>query len=222
MKSTKAEALILAGDYFHNPSDAFEGVGSALRNEGIEVECTTDFAAIGKEMLVNKDLFVILRDGIEFPNGRDADPVAWMQPEQEEAIEQFVLQGGGFLALHNAGWGYPWKNGYRRTLGGYYVGHPPIAEFRVEVINKQHPITAGVESYDIVDEQHFLYFDYARVEVLLVSQGQDGRQSVAGWAYEYSKGRVVYLPNGHTLEILQHPTYQKLLRNAATWLLRLI
>ena len=86
-------------------------------------------------------------------------------------------------------------------------------------MNSTHPVTAGIESYDIVDEQHFLWFDYDRVEVLLVSQGEDGRQSAAGWAYEYGKGRVVYLANGHTLEILQHPMYQKLLRNATLWLL---
>ena len=217
MKSAKA--LILAGDHAHNSDDAFEGVGSVLKTEGIEVECTTDFAALGGEMLADKDLFVILRDGIEFPNGRDGERVVWMQPEQEEAIERFVLEGGGFMPLHNSGWGYPWKGGYRRTLGGYYVGHPRIAKFKVEVVNKNHPVTDGIESYEIVDEQHFLWFDYDRVEVLLVSQGQDGRQSVAGWAYEYGKGRVVYLANGHTLEILRHSTYQKLLRNAARWLL---
>ena len=218
MKSAKA--LILAGDHYHNPNDAFQGIGSVLEKGGLAVECTTDFAALGQEMLADKSLFVILRDGIEFPNGREAGPVAWMQPEQEEAIEQFVLAGGGFMPLHNAGWAYPWKGGYRRTMGGYYVGHPAIARFKVEVVNKNHPITAGVEPYEIVDEQHFLWFDYDRVEVLLVSQGQDGRQSVAGWAYEYGVGRVAYLANGHTLEILQHPTYQKLLRNAALWLLR--
>ena len=218
MKSVKA--LILAGDYYHKAEDAFEGVGSVLKDEGIEVDCTADFAAVGKEMLADKDLLVILRDGIEFPNGREAGPVPWMQPEQEEAIERFVLEGGGFLALHNAGWGYPWKNGYRQTLGGYYIGHPAIAEFRVEVVNDRHPITRDVESYDIVDEQHWLHCDFDRVDVLLISQGLDGRQSVSGWAYEYGEGRVAYLPNGHTLEIIQHPTFQKLLHNAARWLLR--
>ena len=218
MKSTKA--LILAGDNYHDANDAFEGVGSVLRNEGVEVECTSDFAAFGEEMLADKDLFVILRDGIEFADGREGERVAWMQPIQETAIEQFVLKGGGFMPLHNSGWGYPWNGGYRRTLAGYYVGHPAIAKFKVEVVNRSHPVTAGVESYEIVDEQHFLWFDYDRVEVLLVSQGEDGRQSAAGWAYEYGKGQVVYLANGHTLEILQHSTYQRLLRNAALWLLR--
>jgi len=44
---------------------------------------------------------------------------------------------------------------------------------------------------------------------------------VAGWAYEYGQGRVVYLPHGHNLEVNRHPSFQKLLNNAARWLLRL-
>lgn len=211
-------AVLLAGDYYHKPNDAFEGVGSALKSEGIDVECTSDIAQF-HQRLPNQRMLVILRDGMEFPNGLSAGPVRWMQPAQEAAIEQFVLHGGAFLALHNAGWDYPWQGGYRRTLGGYYIGHPPIARFHVEVVNATHPVTAGVSSYEIEDEQHWLHYDYDRVTPLLVSQGQDGRQSVSGWAYEYGRGRVVYLPHGHTLAIIQHPSFQQLLRNAARWLL---
>jgi len=213
-------ALILSGDYYHKAEDAFEGVGGVLKDLGMDVFTTADYASLGRQSLSDKDLLVILRDGVERTPGAPDQSFAWMQPEQEQAIEEFVLQGGAFLALHNAGWGYPWKDGYRRTLGGYYIGHPPMAKFHVEVVNKRHPVTAGVESYDIVDEQHLLYFDYDRVEVLLVSQGEDGRQSVAGWAYEYGRGRVVYLPHGHNLEIVRHPAFQRLLHNAARWLLR--
>jgi hypothetical protein len=221
--NTTASALILAGDKYHNAGDAFEGVGAALKHAvaGIDVMCTADFARF-HEQLPGKQLLVIHRDGMEYPNGPDAEMVRWMQPGQEDAIEQFVLNGGAFLALHNAGWDYPWQGGYRRTLGGYYIGHPAIACFHVEVVNKTHPVTAGVASYDIEDEQHWLHFDFDRVTPLLVSQGQgnDGRQSVSGWAYEYGKGRVVYLPHGHTLAVIQHPSFQQLLRNAARWLLR--
>jgi type 1 glutamine amidotransferase len=216
MPSTNA--LILAGDHAHDPKHAFEGVGAALERENIEVACTTDFAALDQGMLQDKALFVLLRDGIEFPNGRGSEPEVWMHPHQEDAIEEFVLGGGGFLALHNAGWRYPWKGGYRRTLGGYYIGHPRRATFHVEVVNTTHPVTDSVTSYDIEDEQHWLHWDYDRVTPLLVSQGQDGRQSVSGWAYEYGQGRVVYLPQGHTLEALVHPMVQQLLRNATRWL----
>lgn len=215
-------AVLLAGDHNHNPEHAFEGVGSVILAEGLELVCTTDYAGLGRATLDGARMLVIHRDGIECAEGEELPRVPWMRPEQEDAIEQFVLGGGAFLALHNAGWGYPFQGGYRRTLGGYYIGHPPFARFTVEVVNTEHPVTAGVQSYEIEDEQHWLYWDYDRVTPLLVSRGRDGRQSVSGWAYTYGQGRVVYLPHGHTLEAIRHPMFQALLRNATRWALRRI
>lgn len=214
------DALLLAGDRYHRAEDAFAGVGPALEAAGLRVEYTTDFTALGAAALEGKRLLAILRDGMEWPAGEAQAHQVWMEPHQEEAIEAFVAGGGAFLPLHNAGWAYPWRNGYRRVLGGYYQGHPPVAPFEVKVVAR-HPITAGVEDYSITDEQHFLWFDYDRVELLLKSRGQNGMESAAGWAYEYGRGRVAYLANGHTLENLRHPMVQRLLHNAARWLLRM-
>ncbi|MCC7262378.1 MAG: ThuA domain-containing protein [Candidatus Latescibacteria bacterium] len=214
------DAILLAGDRYHRAEDAFAGVGPALEAAGLQVEYTTDFAGLSRETLKGKRLLAILRDGMGWPSGEGQAHQVWMQPQQEEAIEAFVAAGGAFLPLHNAGWAYPWQNGYRRVMGGYYQGHPPVAEFEVQVVAR-HPITAGVEDYTITDEQHFLWFDYDRVQLLLKSRGQNGMESAAGWAYDYGLGRVAYLANGHTLEILQQPMVQRLLHNAARWLLRM-
>ena len=32
---------------------------------------------------------------------------SWMQPHQEQALEDFVAAGGSFMPLHNSMWGYP-------------------------------------------------------------------------------------------------------------------
>lgn len=212
------KAVLLAGDRYHQAADAFAGVGPALESAGLWVRYTDDHAAITAQLLEESRLLCILRDGMEWVNGVDQPHQTWMTTEQESAIERFVSNGGAYLALHNAGWAYPWQNGYRKVLGGYYQGHPPIAPFHVHVVNTEHPITQGVEDYEITDEQHFLWFDYDRVTLLLKSRGQNGMESAAGWAYQYGKGRVAYLANGHTLEILQHPMVKRLLHNAVHWL----
>ena len=215
-----ADAILLAGDRYHKAEDAFAGVGPALESAGLDVEYTTDFECLDSKLLEGKRLLVILRDGMEWPKGHEAPHQVWMLPGQEEAVEAFVRGGGGFLPLHNSGWAYPWRGPYRRVLGGYYQGHPPVLPFEVRVVQRDHPITSGVSDYEIVDEQHFLWFDHDRVELLLKSIGRDGRESPAGWAYGYEKGRVAYLANGHTLEILQHSMVQRLLHNAVRWLIR--
>lgn len=219
--AVKHKALILAGDHWHTPAVAVDGIGPDLAAEDVQFNSTIDYLGFGKAMLEGFQLFILHRDGLEFPNGMERASEPWMRSFQEDAIENFVLSGGGFLAFHNAGWGYPWQGAYRRVLGGYYIGHPPMAEFNVNVVAPDHPITRGVQSFSIVDEQHWLWFDYDRVELLLVNQGQDGRQSAAGWAYEYGKGRVVFLANGHTAEIHRHPQFIRLKRNAIRWILRM-
>ena len=193
----------------------FLGDGHAVQGDG-------ELTGMGVEisMEVRVWLGVLKGEGIRWPRGEDGEYSVWMEPHQEEAVEGFVRGGGAFLPLHNAGWAYPWKNGYRRVMGGYYQGHPPVRSFTVTVEDSQHPITRGVSDYEIVDEQHFLWFDYDRVDLLLKSRGEDGKESAAGWAYEYGSGRVAYLANGHTLENLRHEMVQRLLHNAARWLLR--
>jgi hypothetical protein len=217
----KHKALILGRDHWHELAVAVDGIGPDLAAEEVDFESTSDYAGFGKTMLQGFQMFILHRDGLEFPHGLNQPSEPWMRPFQEDAIENFVLSGGGFMAFHNAGWGYPWQGAYRRVLGGYYIGHPPLAEFNVQVMASDHPITRGVQNFAIADEQHWLWFDYDRVELLLISQGQDGRQSAAGWAYEYGKGRVVFLANGHTAEIHRHPQFIRLKRNAIRWILRI-
>lgn len=215
-----ADALFLAGDRYHTAEDSFSTLGKIIEAAGLEVEYTTDFTAITTGALADKKLLVIHRDGMEWPNGNDADPERWMQPHQEEAIENFVLEGGSFMPMHNSGWNYPHEGGYRRTLGGYWQFHPPFQKFDVHVYNHDHPITAGVESYEIEDEQHFIWFDFERVTLLTRSQEKEGREAASGFCHEYGFGRVVYLANGHKKSSHEHPMVQKLQTNAVRWLLR--
>ena len=215
-----ADAVILGGDRYHKAEEAHQGIGPILEKAGLDVYYTDDFASIDADLLEGKKLLVFLRDGMEWPNGNDADPEVWMQPHQEEAIEQFVMSGGSFLVMLNSTWRYPWNGPYRRTTAGYFQDHPPFQHFRVDITDPDHPITAGVESYEIEDEQHFIWFDNDRVDLFAVSQGDDGRQSASGFSHEYGKGRVAYLANGHRLSVLMQPPVQKLITNAVNWLLR--
>ena len=214
------DAVLLGGDRYHDVNDAIQGIGPILETAGLTPHYTDDFGSIDSDLLAGKKMLVFLRDGMDWPNGHDADPERWMQPHQEEAIENFVLEGGSFLFMHNSAWNYPWDGPYRRTMAAYYQGHPPFQWFEVAITDKNHPITQGVDDYEIEDEQHFIWFDNDRVDLFSVSRGKDGKQSASGFSHEYGKGRVAYLANGHRLSVLQQPPVQKLITNAVDWLLR--
>lgn len=213
-------AFALIGDRYHKPGYIKEGLGPVFASEGVSVEFSTDVKALGAERLSKVDLLVILRDGMVWPEGYDRPYVVWMTPEQERVVADFVEAGGGFLPLHNATAIYPKEGPYRKVIAGRFVMHPPVETFRVHVVNRMHPVTAGVNDYEVTDEQHFIEYDADRVTLLLRSSSGHG-EAPAGWAYEYGRGRVCFLANGHTLQALQVPDYQRLLKNAVKWCLRL-
>jgi hypothetical protein len=89
-------------------------------------------------------------------------------------------------------------------MGGAYVGHPPLRPFQVRVVNKEHPITQGIQDFMVNDEQHYVTYDKA------------------GWAYEYGKGRVVFTAVGHTNHAMWVPAHFALQKRAVRWLLKQI
>ena len=217
----RPRALALVGDRYHSPVYAREGIARVLLAENIPVTFIEDVTALNAESLGRHQLLVILRDGMNWPNGYDKPPVMWMTDAQQQAVWDFVQNGGGFLALHNAQGIYPPGGLYYKLFGGDYGGHPPPYRFTVRVEDKRHPITAGVEDFEIFDEQHTVKYYLDREHLLLRSISPANLEAPAGWWRDAGQGRFCYLAPGHTPEALGHPMMQRLMRNAVNWLLRL-
>lgn len=213
---SRPRALVLIGDRPHEPGHIESGLRPALEQAGVSPFFAVDTRALTAANLEAVRLLVILRDGASWPGGA-AKLKVWMTWEQENAVVNFVERGGGFLALHNATALYPEGGTYLRLVGGTYTTHGPLERFRVNVLDRSHVITHGVNDFEVADEQHIPIPDRRRVHLLLESRSAEGVVGAAGWAYQFGRGRVCYLANGHTREALEHPEFQKLLRNAATW-----
>lgn len=217
----RPQALALIGDRYHSPVYIRDHLAPALLRENIPVTFIENVEALNAESLGHVQLLIILRDGMNWPDGYDHDPVKWMTDQQQQAIWDFVNNGGGFLALHNAQGIYPPGGLYYKLFGGDYGGHPEPYVFTVRIENKDHPITAGIEDCEIFDEQHTVKYYLDREHLLLRSIARNNLESPAGWWREVGKGRFCYLAPGHTPEALGHPMMQRLIRNAVNWLLRL-
>jgi len=85
---------------------------------------------------------------------------------QSQVLAEHVAGGGRWLALHAtcSAVDPPEQGGPRvfRTprvieelaalVGGQFLAHPPIASYRVEVTDPAHPLVAGLDAFDTVDE----------------------------------------------------------------------
>jgi type 1 glutamine amidotransferase len=105
-------------------------------------------------------------------------------------------------------------------VGGRYIGHGPLERFRVEIVDRGHPVTRGANDFVAADEQHTPPYDETKVHLLLQNRSDSGKVAAAGWVYEPGRGRLCHLASGHTREALGNPEFQRLMRNAVNWCLR--
>ena len=217
----RPRALALIGDRYHSPVYIRDGLTPALVKENIPVTFIEDVTQLNAESLAAHQLLIILRDGMNWPDGFDKPAVKLMTDAQQQAIWDFVHNGGGFLALHNAQGIYPPGGLYYKLFGGDYGGHPKPYLFTVRIDDKTHPVTAGVEDFEIFDEHHTVKYYLDREHLLMRTMARDNLAAPGGWWREMGKGRFCYMSPGHTPDALGHPMMQRLIRNAMNWLLRL-
>lgn len=219
MSTDRPRALALIGDRYHSPVHVRNGLMGPLALENIPVVYLENHEALTAEALKEFDLLIFLKDGMIWPNGYErGSQVMWMTEEQQQAVYDFVNNGGAFLALHNSHGIYPPDGPYYELFGGDYGGHPPPEEFMIRIENKDHPITAGVEDFRTYDEQHMSKFYLDRENLLLRNISDANKAAPAGWWREFGEGRFCYLAPGHTPEALGHPMMVRLIRNSVRWL----
>jgi type 1 glutamine amidotransferase len=149
---------------------------------------------------------------------------------QCRAIELWLEAGGCWLALHGTSGGRAErvegmrqrrtvKTEHHALLGSYFLTHPPICEFRVQVSAADSPLTREVgKSFVVEDEPYFielqdpgstqtlLTVDYGPTIVspaigtlyaLDTSLQPDGKTRVLGYTRKVGKGGVTYFALGH-------------------------
>jgi len=157
--------------------------------------------------------------------------------EQNTVVREWVEAGGRWLALHGTTGGRAERmteemaDGTSRprrammrldhhdTLGGFFLNHPPLRRFTVDVTTG-HPITDGLPSSFATSDELYLVELTARDDttVLLTtdlpkdpspdrfgfwygedsSLFEDGRTRALGYVRELGAGAVTYLALGHT------------------------
>jgi len=246
-------ALALIGDRYHNADYIRLSLNKVFGELNIPIDYTIDTGADLGTLLKNYQLFLVLRDGMLWPGGYagpdayvgyqtdlenkadfpPAQSVTWMTEAQGQAIKDFVNAGGGFYPMHNSSHISLGCKNYRDVMGGAYIGHPPLRPFEVHATANAHPITAGMKTFMVNDEQHYVEYDKDPKYLILESENRDeltyevgerklGRKAHAGWAYDYGKGRVVFTAVGHTVHAMWNPQYLEIQKRSVRWLLKQI
>jgi type 1 glutamine amidotransferase len=196
-----ATIFALIGDRYHNSDHYRTAFGKTLvRDMSMPVDFSDEVTLLNDAHLGRYRVLIILRDGINWPNGHTnpssnagwwsqgqheivSDPpvpqlnarsVPWMTAAMGRAVRSFVENGGGALFMHNVTNVSLYNDDFRDVMGGAYQGHPNIRPFRVKITNADHPITRGVRDFTVTDEQHYMEYQKDPKYLLMQSVNEDG------------------------------------------------
>ncbi len=177
----------------------------------------------------------LLRPGLE--KKYDAivryDMVNGISPEQQLAFIELLKQGIGLVSLHhNLAAHRDWDE-YVNIIGGKYLFEPKLLDgkmleksdyshdqdFLVQVVDSNHPITQGIDDFEIHDETYINYYTSPKPHILLKTDYVNSDAEIA-WVKQYEKSPVCYLLLGHDSRAWENPQYVKILSNAIHWVAR--
>jgi uncharacterized protein len=158
------------------------------------------------------------------------DMVGAFTPEQQQAFVALLNEGIGVVSLHhNLGAHRGWDE-FAKIIGGKFIFEPTTLEgktyqastwshgedLKVTVEDREHPITQGLDDFEIHDETYGGYFTSSNVHVLLKTDHPKNDPEVA-WTTKYGNSRVFYLMLGHDRLAWENPAYSKLLDRGIRW-----
>ena len=188
-----------------------------LYQAGCQTSVSNSFDDIG-DRLVGTDLLVSYVAG-PYPD-----------PDQCDALNKWIRDGGRWFALHGTSGGKAVRvesDSRRRQmvrlphhelLGAYFLNHPPIRRFKIQVQSKDHPIFDGLPAEFEVADELYLIEPMPDSRPLLTTElpkdpsppgfgfvydqdtsiQEDGKTRILGTERRVGQGSVIYIALGHT------------------------
>lgn len=132
-------------------------------------------------------------------------------------FEAYVKNGGGVLGVHTATASFKKQSQYFEILGGRFIGHGPVEEFKIQPLTKS-TVFHDIPTFIIKDE---LYIHELQPGITphLVTMHK-GQVTPAVWTHQYGEGRVCIASPGHLSRTFKNKEYQKILQQGLIWVSR--
>jgi type 1 glutamine amidotransferase len=202
------KALIVQGGWQgHEPGPVSKILGNALREHDFEVHVSDTLDAFKDESLM-KDVDLLV-------------PVWTMgsiQRDQLQPLLEAVRSGTGIAGVHGGmGDAFRTETEYQFMVGGQWVAHPggDGVHFVVHMDGEPHPITEGIEDFEVSTEHYYMHVDPA-VRVLASSRFGSAVMPVT-WIKTYGEGRVFYCSLGHHADIVEMPPVLTMVTRGMLW-----
>lgn len=213
------KVLLISGNNNHEWQKTTPAIESILTQSGLFVVTITE----KPDTLTSQSLQpfrVILNNWNIWPESK----CPW-SAMTKEAIMNFVKKGGGFVFVHaGSSTNYDWPE-FQNLAGGAWgdsTKHGPVAPFKVEFSNTEHPVTKGMAGFWTTDE---LWVDtringkptvLAKAYAPKSNNGSDELEPVI-LSRQVGKGRSFFLLLGHDVNAMKNKGFQALLLRGSEW-----
>jgi hypothetical protein len=177
--------------------------------------------------------------------------------EQQSALAEFLHQGGRWFALHATNALLGSAEGrkvdtpdlapdFMKLLGSRFIAHPTSQRIAIRVADRHHPLTEGIDDFEVEDEEPYYCEALGERKVLLEAAynersegyvrsdyGTDRDTHPQMYLHPWGRGEVLYLSLGHCagkhdlkplIDIVpvargswNSPVYHELLRRGIRW-----
>lgn len=179
----------------------------------IDVRLSEDVEVLGTELIFDYDVLLL--------NFKNYDPLK-RETAARENLVRFITEGGGLMYFHFTGGAFENWPEYRQIAGRVWNpklrGHDPFQKFSVQIVQKDHPVAAGVGPFQIWDELYTCMEGEREIEVIAEAKSTvDGKNYPMAFVFTEGKGRAFHTVLGHDAKAFAAPELTLLLQNAALW-----
>ncbi len=186
---------------------AIEAGKGAIRQLGMDnhfaVDTTENAAAFTTENLQQYSAIIFLCTTGDILNN-----------QQQQAFEQFIKAGGGFVGLHSAAdteYDWPW---YGELNGAYFKSHPKQQEAIFNIVDPGNISTAHLPKiWKRFDELYNFKWIGSDLHILITidensyTGGANGENHPMSWYHGFDGGRAFYTALGHDNKSYADPLY---------------
>jgi type 1 glutamine amidotransferase len=163
--------------------------------------------------------------------------------EAEQAVEDFVASGKGFVSFHGVTYGAahgqtrrpdmrwqqdsdPWP-AFRKLVGAAWkvenIGHSLRHPFPVKYVERSHPVARNLPETFLANDELYHKLDLEPGVAVIARAWSDpalqgtGRDEPMAWTGSFGKDRFAHTPLGHDLSAMAQPGFLSLLARMLEW-----
>ncbi|MGO4595266.1 ThuA domain-containing protein [Leifsonia sp. 2TAF2] len=224
------QALIVRGGWDgHMPVETTELFIPFLRENGFDVRVEEGSAVYADDAVMDSVDLVV-----------QVNTMNTIESDEFRGLQRAVLNGTGMAGWHG-GIADSYRNNadYLHMIGGqfaHHAGKDPAERVgdqsdnyipytvHITEYGKTHPITAGIEDFDLVTEQYWVLSD--EYNDVLATTTQEARPfdawnrpvtAPAIWTRQWGKGRIFVSAPGHRLEIVESQPVRTIIERGMLW-----